>query len=72
MLTEERYARILKLLEDKGSVFFGCRFHDTLDNFHVVNVECADGISVLICRLEHFFGCYQWHDIYLRVNNLFY
>ena len=41
-------------LQDNRCVAFFCSFGDTLDNFHVVNVESTNGISAFICFLEHF------------------
>ncbi len=50
-------------LQDDGSVLFLGRFGDGLDDFHVVHVEGAYGISALISFLEHLFRGYQRHEI---------
>ena len=42
-----------------------CRcISDSLDNFHVVNVESADGVSAGICFLEQFSTSYNRHNEY--------
>lgn len=43
-------------LKNKRCLFFSRRFNDTLDDFHVVDVECADCVTACICFFEHF-GC---------------
>ncbi len=41
-------------LKYNGSLFFSAGFGDTLNDFHVVNVESADGVAAFIGFLEHF------------------
>ena len=49
-------------LQDKGGVFDGGRFDDTLNEFHIVDVESADCVAAVVCFLEHFGGCDQRHN----------
>lgn len=39
-------------MKNKRGLFFGCRFNDTLDDFHVVDVECADCVTACVCFLN--------------------
>ena len=50
-------ARTLGDLKDHRAVQFASCFCDTLNDFHIVHVECADGISAVISLLEHFSSC---------------
>ena len=38
------------------------RLGNRLDDLHVVNIEGADGVALLIGLAEHFGGSYQWHS----------
>ena len=42
-------------LEDERGLFLGSRLHDSLNDFHVVDVERADGIVAFIRFLKPFF-----------------
>ena len=48
-------------LQDNGGAQFFRRLGDRLDDLHVVDVECADGVTALVSLLEHLFGCYKCH-----------
>ena len=52
-------------LQDDGGLQRSCRFGDTLDDLHVVDVESADGVAALVGFLEHFFCSDEWHDLNL-------
>ena len=56
------FARAGGNLEDNGRLQFGSRLCDSLDNFHVVDVERTNGITALICLFKHFGCCNQRHD----------
>ena len=49
-------------LEDHGAVQLARCFRDTLDDFHVVDVEGADGITAVVGFREHFFCGYERHN----------
>ena len=53
-------------LKNERSVLFGCRFYDTLNDFHIVYVESADSVTALVCLLKHIGRCNQWHKNYLQ------
>ena len=48
-------------LQNKRSLLFGSGFDDTLDNLHIVDVERTDGVTAVVCFLEHFGSGNQWH-----------
>ena len=48
-------------LQDDSGILRLCRSYDTLDDFHVIDVECTDGIAALKCLFKHFFCCYHSH-----------
>ena len=48
-------------LEDYGSFLFPAGFRDALHNFHVVDVESADGVAAVVGLFEHFGRSYQRH-----------
>ena len=50
-------ARALGYLKNQRSIFLFGRFRNPLDNFHVIDVESADGISALVCLLKHLCSC---------------
>ena len=54
-------ARTLGDLQDNGALELPCRLGDTLNDFHIVDVERADGVSPVVGFREHFFRRYQWH-----------
>ena len=57
-------------LQDNGSVLFLAGFGDALNDFHVVDVESADGVAAVVSLLEHFGCSYQRHnDISLFYSN---
>ena len=60
-------ARARGNLQDQRRVFLHRRFGDALDDFHVVDVECADGVAAFVRFFEHFGGCNKWHDKYLLI-----
>ena len=48
-------------LQNNGRIeLFACA-RDALNDLHVVYIEGADGIAVVIGLFEHFSGSYQWH-----------
>ncbi len=51
-------ARALGYLKNNGSLGFFASFGYTLNDFHIVYVERADCIVILIGLFEHLFGCY--------------
>ena len=55
-------ARALGNLQNHRRMLFLARLGDALDNFHVVDVESADGVAAVVCLLEHFGRSYQCHD----------
>ena len=55
-------------LKNERCVFFFCSFGNSLDDLHVVNVECADGVSAVIGLFEHFGAGYEWHSGILLTN----
>ncbi len=52
-------------LDDHGRLFFHGRLHDGLGHFHIVEVECADGITFRAGFEQHFFTGDEWHDLLL-------
>ena len=57
-------------LQDNGSVLFLAGFGDALNDFHVVDVESADGVAAVVSLLEHFGRSNQRHnDISLFYSN---
>jgi len=54
-------ARTLRNLKNNGSVFFLAGFGDTLYDFHVVYVERADSVAVLVSHFKHLFASYKCH-----------
>ena len=48
-------------LENDRALQLPCRFRDSLHDLHIVNVECADGVSSVISLFEHFFCGYKCH-----------
>ena len=52
-------ARALGYLQDDGALQLPCRFGDALNDFHIVDVERADGVSPVISFLEHLFRRYK-------------
>ena len=55
-------ARALGNLQNHRRMLFLARLGDALDDFHVVDVESADGVAAVVCLLEHFGRSYQCHD----------
>ena len=49
-------------LEDDGALELAGSFGDALDDFHVVDVEGADGITAVVGFRKHFLGCYERHN----------
>ena len=49
-------------LQDQGSLDFQGGLGDALNNFHVVDVESADGVAALISLLKHLSSVDQWHS----------
>ena len=45
-------------LKDNGRLELCCCLCDTLNDLHVVDIECADRVSAVISLFEHFCGCY--------------
>ncbi len=54
-------------LQNKRSVFFGSGFYDTLNDFHIVYVKSTDSVFAGVCFFEHFFRCYEWHNITSKI-----
>ena len=54
-------SRARRNLKDDGGTALVCRFHDRLDHFHIVDVECADRIAACIRLFEHFSRSDQRH-----------
>ena len=54
-------ARALADLQDQRRVLGLSALHDALDNFHVVDVESADGVTALIGFFEHISGVDKRH-----------
>ena len=52
------FARARAYLKDERSFFELAGFHDTLYRFHVVDVECADGVAAFIGFCEHILSGY--------------
>ncbi|MPM50572.1 hypothetical protein SDC9_97314 [bioreactor metagenome] len=50
-------------LENEGRVLLHRGLSDALHDFHVVDVEGADGITAGIGRLEHLGCCDKWHGL---------
>ena len=48
-------------LQNDGALQLAGSFGDTLDNFHVVDVESTDGVAAVVGLLEHFFRSYERH-----------
>ena len=59
-------ARAAGDLQNDGGLDLGSSLGDALDDLHVVDVECADGIAALIRLAEHFLCSYDRHSINLR------
>ena len=57
-------------LQDNGAVQLLAGVNDTLDDLHVVDVESADGVAALVGLLEHFFGVYECHSLFLLDGNI--
>ena len=51
----------LGYLQDDGSLKLSGGIGNTLNDFHVVDVEGADSVSAVIGFLKHFSCCNQWH-----------
>ena len=49
------------LKNDRRLLFLGS-FHDPLDDFHVIHIECTNGIMPLICLFKHFSSSYERHN----------
>ena len=47
-------ARALGNLKDYRAVQLACSFGNTLNDFHVVHIESADGITAVISLFKHF------------------
>ena len=54
-------ARARAHLQNEGGVFHLRALGDALDDFHVVDIESADGITALVGLFEHFFAVDHWH-----------
>ncbi len=52
-------------LEDQRGPLLGDRLHDPLRDFHVVDVERANGIAILIGHFKHLLGVHQRHSLLL-------
>ncbi len=52
-------------LQDDGGLDLACGLGDGLNDLHVVDVECADGVAALVGLLEHLGGGNKSHGIYL-------
>ena len=48
-------------LKNHGSVQLLAGFGNSLHDFHIVHIECADGIAFLVSPFEHFSCVYQRH-----------
>ena len=48
-------------LQDYGSILLAASLGDTLNDFHVVNVESADSVAAVVSLLEHFSRCNKSH-----------
>ena len=57
-------------LQNHRRVFFLGRLGDALHDFHVVHIECADGIAAFISLFKHFFGSNQWHRFHPPLNTV--
>ena len=49
-------------LEDDGGLLQLGRLGDPLDDLHIVDIECTDGVAARIGLFEHLFRCDQWHN----------
>ena len=52
-------------LQNHRGLKLGSCLRNCLHNFHVVDVECADGVTALICLTEHLRRSDQCHNRYL-------
>ena len=55
-------------LKNQGRAFLGPGPHDALDDFHVVDVERADGVPFRVSPLEHGAGTGDGHDFLRKIN----
>ena len=55
-------ARALGHLEDDRSFVLCGGLGDALHDLHVIDIECADGISACVGFAEHFGSSYEWHN----------
>ena len=49
-------------LEDDRGLLLGAGFGDALDDFHIVDIERADGVAAVVGLLEHFGRGYERHN----------
>ena len=54
-------ARARAHLQNEGGIFHLGALGDALDDFHVVDVEGADGVTALVSLFEHLFAVDHWH-----------
>ncbi len=55
------FAGALGDLEYAGGFFLGAGFNNRLGQFHVVDVEGANGEPAVVGQIEHGFGCHERH-----------
>ena len=48
-------------LKDNGGFYFARSLGDSLNNFHVIDVESTDSVAACVSLLEHLFGCNKCH-----------
>ena len=64
-------ARALGNLKDQRSVAFLGGLRDALDDLHVIDVKCADGVTAVVGFLKHFFGSYERHTVIHLLSELY-
>ena len=65
------FARACGYLQDQRRLFELCRLHDALNDFHIIDIKCADGVVRRQRLGKHVFGCYECHSFLLKVFILF-
>ena len=64
-------AGAFRSLENHRRFFFLSSFHDALDDFHVVHIECTNGIVTFVRFFKHFRSSYERHnDTFLSAHGL--
>ena len=55
------FARAGGNLQNNGCAALLCSFRDALNNFHIIHIKSADGVSTFVGFFKHFFGRYNTH-----------